>query len=211
MIHFEGSGSVNKEVNKLIFNKIDKIFPETRWRPSFYTVMDEKYQYTLLETMNAVPADVKFFRKSSFQTTRNVCGKCVWLDADGDRALLDHPKFAEDCSNKVYTIATVTYTMFELAVHMGFRELYIIGCDNSYGLEKRKDGTIVNHGTDSYFVGSDAKSNKQVGATWEMNVAYEYARKYADNHGFKIYNATSGGHLEAFERVDFDSLFCQYG
>ena len=27
MIHFEGSGSVNKEVNKLIFTKVDKILP----------------------------------------------------------------------------------------------------------------------------------------------------------------------------------------
>ena len=27
MIHFEGSGSVNKEVNKLVFTKVDKILP----------------------------------------------------------------------------------------------------------------------------------------------------------------------------------------
>ncbi len=188
-------------------NKIDKIFPQTAWRPSFYTIMDESYQYSMLETMNSVPADIKFFRRNSYCVTRKVAGNCIWLNADGDRALLDNPRFAEDCTDIVYTIATVTYVMFELAVHMGFRELYIIGCDNSYGLEKRKDGTIVNHGTASYFAGSDEKSNKAVGATWEMNIAYEYARKYADAHGIKIVNATRGGHLEAFERVDFDSLF----
>ena len=27
MIHFEGSGSVNKEINKLVFTKVDKILP----------------------------------------------------------------------------------------------------------------------------------------------------------------------------------------
>lgn len=188
-------------------NKIDKIFPQTKWRPTFYTVMDESYQYSLLETMNRIDAEVKFFRRNSYCTTRNVRGRCVWLNADGDRALLDRPRFAEDCTDVVYTIATVTYVMFELAVHMGFRELYIIGCDNSYGLEMRRDGTIVNHGTTSYFAGSDEKSNKAVGATWEMNLSYEYARKYADAHGIRIFNATRGGHLEAFERVDFDSLF----
>ena len=188
-------------------NKIDKIFPQTSWRPSFYTIMDESYQYSMLGTMNTVPAGIKFFRRNSYCTTRKVQGDCIWLNADGDRALLDNPRFAEDCTDVVYTIATVTYVMFELAVHMGFRELYIIGCDNSYGLEMRRDGTIVNHGTASYFAGSDEKSNKAVGATWEMNVAYEYARKYADGHGIKIFNATRGGHLEAFERVDFDTLF----
>lgn len=40
-----------------------------------------------------------------------------------------------------------------------------------------------------------------------MSLAYKAARKYADAHGIKIYNATRGGKLEVFERVDFDSLF----
>ena len=38
-------------------------------------------------------------------------------------------------------------------------------------------------------------------------LAYQSAKKYADAHGIKIYNATRGGNLEVFERVDFDSLF----
>jgi len=37
--------------------------------------------------------------------------------------------------------------------------------------------------------------------------AYKTAKKYADRHGVKIYNATRGGNLEVFERVDFDTLF----
>lgn len=188
-------------------NKIDKIFPQTRWRPTFYSIMDEAYQYTLLETMNNVPAQVKFFRMNSYPVTRRVIGNVVWVNTDGNRSLLDHPKFSENCSKVVYTIASVTYAMFELAVHMGIREMYIIGCDNSYGIEKRKDGTIVNNGTHSYFTGSDEKSDKVVGSPWEMNIAYEYARQYADAHGIKIFNATRGGHLEAFKRVDFDTLF----
>lgn len=36
---------------------------------------------------------------------------------------------------------------------------------------------------------------------------YQAARRYAETHGIKIYNATRGGELEVFERVDFDSLF----
>ena len=40
-----------------------------------------------------------------------------------------------------------------------------------------------------------------------MDIAYDYARKYADSNGIKIYNATRGGCLEAFQRVNFDSLF----
>jgi hypothetical protein len=35
---------------------------------------------------------------------------------------------------------------------------------------------------------------------------YEGAERYSRNHGFRIYNATRGGELEAFERVDFDAV-----
>ena len=188
-------------------NKIDKIFTKTRWRPTYYIVMDEAYQYSLLDTMIAVPAKKKFFRIESFITTRKVKDNCVWLKADGDRKLLENPRFSEDCSDVIYTIATVTFSMIQLYVHMGIREIYIIGCDNSYGREIAKDGNIINHGTSSYFAGSSLKDLNHAAATWEMNIAYEYARKYADEHGIKIYNATRGGHLEAFERVNFDSLF----
>ena len=188
-------------------NKIDKIFNKTQWRPTFYTITDEGYKYTLLNTMNSIPAKIKFFRKTSYSTTRHVKGNVIWINVDGNRNLLKHPNFSENSTNIVYGIATVTYVMIQLAVHMGFRELYIIGCDNSYGLEIKEDGSIVDNGTNSYFSGSDSKDNRCVGATWEMNIAYSFARKYADTHGIIIKNATRGGHLEAFERIDFDTLF----
>ena len=39
-------------------------------------------------------------------------------------------------------------------------------------------------------------------------LAYIKAEEYSQNSEFKIYNATRGGKLEVFERVDFDELFC---
>lgn len=189
-------------------NKIDKIFNQTIWRPTYYTIMDGGYQYSLLDTINNVPAKAKFFRIESYCTTHKAKGNCIFLHTDGDRSLLNSPKFSEECNRIVYIIATVTYAMLQLAVYMGCREIYIIGCDNSYAREIRKDGTIVNTGRASYFTGSDPKDTaKIIAPTWELDIAYEYARKYADEHGIKIYNATRGGCLEAFERVDFDSLF----
>ena len=59
----------------------------------------------------------------------------------------------------------------------------------------------------SYFEGSDDSDQRMAASVWQMNIAYECARKYADMHGIKIYNATRGGNLNVFERVCFDSLF----
>ena len=36
--------------------------------------------------------------------------------------------------------------------------------------------------------------------------SYEKAKEFTEAHGIKIYNATRGGKLEVFERVDFDTL-----
>lgn len=188
-------------------NKIENILSATIWKPTYYAVLDETYQYTLLNTINAIPARLKFFRESSFCVTRKVNGMKAFVNADGSKDLLDQCKFSEDASKVIYTVATTTYALFQLAVHMGIRELYIIGCDNSYAREISKDGTIRQTGRKSYFSAADKKEQSTAAAVWQMNIAYEYARKYADTHGIKIYNATRGGYLEAFERIDFDTLF----
>lgn len=190
-------------------NKIDKIFSKTPWRPTYYLVFDNSFQRTLLSTMRNMECVCQFYRTDSYLTTRQIKNhKVLWLNTDGNRKYLESPKFSEDLVDIVYAIATVTYISLQLAVYLGFKEIYIIGCDNSYGIEKLKDGTIINHNKTSYFEGSDKKdSAKIVGETWQMNIAYEYARKYADENGIKIFNATRGGYLEAFERVNFDKLF----
>ena len=37
------------------------------------------------------------------------------------------------------------------------------------------------------------------------------ARRFGEKHGIEIYNATRGGHLEIFKRVDFDKIFKEDG
>lgn len=188
-------------------NKIDKIFTQTLWRPTYYAILDETYQHSLIDTMNNMPAKIKFFRRTSYITTKSIKGVKVFLNARGGKKLLKKPLFSLECNKQIYTIATTTYSLFQIAVYMGIKELYIIGCDNSYGREIQKDGSIIDNGKKSYFTGSNENDQNIPASTWQMNIAYEFARNYADSHNIKIYNATRGGHLETFERVDFDALF----
>ena len=39
-----------------------------------------------------------------------------------------------------------------------------------------------------------------------MISSYKTAKEYADSHGIKIYNATRGGKLEVYERVNLDEV-----
>lgn len=188
-------------------NKIDKIFTKTNWRPTYYAVLDETFQYSLVDTMSVIPASYKFLSKDSYIKTRKVRGNVIYIETIGGSALLDNPKFSKQLSSGIYTIGTTTYSLIQIAVSMGIKEIYIIGCDNTYAKEIKRDGSIVNNGKNSYFEGTSQKDQMNAAATWQMDIAYDYARKYADSNGIKIYNATRGGCLEAFQRVNFDSLF----
>lgn len=108
--------------------------------------------------------------------------------------------FSEEVEQKLYCgyrgQGTVTYVCIQLAVYMGFSEIYLLGVDCNYVM-----GSKNNH-----FIADEKEDNRNHRED-SMIKAYEYAKKYADSHGVKIYNATRGGMLEVFERVDFDSLF----
>ena len=85
---------------------------------------------------------------------------------------------------------------------MGFEKIYLLGTDFT---QKGNVGEKGNHIYDDIFT----EKRKIVGNSFydiALN-ALEIAKEYADAHGIKIYNATRGGKLEVFERVDFDSLF----
>ena len=185
-------------------NRISSIFPDTSWRPTYYTVTDSA-QFWLTPTINQV--ECAFLPKTSYCNTLKTIARKVYFNIDDKRDLLKKPTFSSDCAEIVYSIGTVTYTLFQLAVYMGFKELYLIGCDNRYQREIKVDGSIIIHNeVPNKYAGKDS-GTKEAANTWEMNIAYDAAKKYADEHGIKIYNATRGGYLETFERVDFDSLF----
>jgi hypothetical protein len=82
---------------------------------------------------------------------------------------------------------------------MGFTKIYLLGADCNYKLEKK------------HFIGTENDKNevdsklKYLGAS-AMIESYKVAKVYADKHGIEIYNATRGGMLEVFERVNLDDV-----
>ena len=92
---------------------------------------------------------------------------------------------------------------------MGFKEIYLLGIDHSYSKNIDDQG---NHFIKGYYSEEEQKALKgrYHSALYEIDnasKAFETAERYSRTHGFRIYNATRGGKLEIFERVDFDSLF----
>lgn len=103
-------------------------------------------------------------------------------------------KFSDDCYEQVYDGYTITYSLIQIAVYMGIKEIYLIGADTNYIKDNRH---FIDHGVND-------PTYKQAGI--RMIEAYKVAKEYADNHRIKIYNATRGGMLEVFQRVDLDEV-----
>ena len=188
-------------------NRIDSIFKQTSWRPKYYCTFDDafiqnKENHKYIELIDC---DMKFLRKQGYYYSKDIEGNKCYLNTRYSRRYLKNPKFSSNVSNFVYTIGTVTYTSIQIAAYMGIKEIYFIGVDNSYANERKKDGTLIKNNTKNYF--GDKEINNGYSAVYEMDIAYKAAKKYADKNGIKIYNATRGGKLEIFERVNFDTLF----
>lgn len=107
--------------------------------------------------------------------------------------------FSKDISREVYWGYTCMYSMMQIIAYMGFSEVYLLGMDCIYAPGKRdfrdcRDEKEIQNGT--YGGGTVPGFIK----------AWEAVERYTRNMDIKIYNATRGGMLEVFERVDFDKI-----
>ncbi|MBQ3346439.1 MAG: DUF115 domain-containing protein [Synergistaceae bacterium] len=194
-------------------NSIYNLFPNTEWRPTIYTVHDFQEIKKTREKISAVKTELKIVAMSASGRIYNI-----------DEAILlrlIEPKrggyFSDDISKCVYDGGTVTYVSLQCAVYMGFKEIILLGVDHSFAREQTKDGKMIinnkikNHFQDYQtddFWGNGQKDEEAVVFPLDFATdAFITARHYADEHGVRILNATRGGKLEVFERVDFDTLF----
>lgn len=115
--------------------------------------------------------------------------------------------FARDCSMSLYEGATVTYVALQLAFHMGFHEVTLVGADHNFETKGPANKLIASGNTDpnhfdpNYFAGG---VKWQLPDLFESEVAYGRARQVYEAFGRKLFNSTEGGKLEAFERVTLD-------
>ncbi len=195
-----------KEENEICFasNRIFNLFDKTDWRPTYYCITDAALLRRLKDDIPLKIQCEKFAGINNRNFTPDIEG-VNYFDFKCEKFWPGLPKFSEDVSECCYEGKTVTYACFQIAAYMGFKEIYLLGVDNSYSVSRTLDGRIIkNPGASDHFY--ENKDNIMP-STELMDLAYEAAKKYSDEHNIKIYNATRGGKLEIFERVNFDELF----
>ena len=97
----------------------------------------------------------------------------------------------------------VIYFMLAMARYLGFKTIYIIGCDWDHILD----------GYEKHFYSEDLTFQKKISKLEYTRILYEdlvrldIFYRYFQKEGIQIFNAGIGGMIDTFPRIDYDSLF----
>lgn len=196
----------SNKIATISMNSIWKAFSLTKWRPTYYMIQDPRC-YTEEEPllqMKQSGIKMMFLSDTNDKYWKNNAPKSDFLiyHLHCSNSEFHHPKFSDDLSRRAYDASTITYVCIQMAAYMGFKNIYLLGVDFS---------SMKGSNDMSYQHFHSEKDSLCVGFNNIVRLGYETARKYADEHGIHIYNATRGGYLEIFDRIDFDSLFFNGG
>lgn len=196
-------------------NTIYNIFDRTDWRPTYYLSVDERTLEYIKDKLENYNLGHLFLRddRCDLQAPTNMMTKIhitsLLFQIDTKKAFHNTSiYFSEDVSNHFCDGGTVTFEAIQLAVYMGFKEIYLLGIDHHYAASVDAEGKlIIDKTVKDHFDDTDCLATGFPAVLETAQYAFTIAKEYADNHGIEIFNATRGGKLEVFPRVDFDSLF----
>ncbi|MBT2736730.1 6-hydroxymethylpterin diphosphokinase MptE-like protein [Bacillus sp. ISL-7] len=202
-------------------NRINLLIEKTDWKPYYYTFTDSLMASKFFDEVYNMQKKEMFVvvSNTSYKSLRKKLGKnCHFLRSYYELENSGLPKFSYDISKKLIQHGTVTYANIQLATYMGFKNIYLIGVDHNFGISKQKDGSInfnkdligKDHFDENYYNSVEHKKEVPVNV-YEMTEAYLSANRNCVERGVNIINATRGGKLEVFPRVNFDDLFDNNG
>lgn len=199
-------------IDTFAVNRIYQIFPKTFWRPTYYVNTDAVMIRDKLDEVNQIPAKIKFIPlQNKYYLDIKVKGATHFFR--NDLREKDQPEgFSLDCTEQVNTRGTVTIVCMQLAMHLGYKNIYLLGIDHNFDKIITENGeVIIDPSVKNYFIeGYDDDVSKEVkhdlGTTTK---AYYDVRQFIDKNDVHIYNASRQTKLDAFERVTFEEALKQ--
>lgn len=188
-------------------NSITKAYPETDWRPTYYVLVDAYAYGEILKKEDVYGG--KFSLKQSFfhwrikpktQNENDIFIPINYSNHWTGRMKKGKLKICDDPSVGVYDCFTVTNMAITIAAYMGFKDIYIVGADATYSLDKT-------HFIEGEWEKKHKKAQKDLAVAVQRSmIAYWRVKKHYNKKGVNIYNATRGGMLEIFPRADLDKV-----
>lgn len=179
-------------------NSICLAFNDTNWRPTYYGIQDVDVYKKLKEEIFNMNLPFLFVGDTISKKFPVPKGSIIY-----PLNMLNHAyphknyktKFSNDSFAEVFDGYTITYSLIQIAVYMGFKEVYLLGADCTYNSNMKHH--FREHGVVD-------KSFETAGD--RMITGYKEAKTFSEKNNVKIFNATRGGMLEVFERVQLEEV-----
>ena len=183
-------------------NSFCKVLDNTSFSPTFYGIQDVQVYNNMRDIINdkfksknnVLIAD-RITRKYGIEGNWIVFPLCYsynsynrWFNN------VFKAKFSDNAYRIVYDEFSITHSLIQIAIYMGFKKIYLLGADCSFSKESLH---FVDHGI----------VDTQLNTSRDRNIAgYNVIKEYCNSNGVEVFNATRGGALEVFPRVNFDEL-----
>lgn len=183
-------------------NTVYRAYSKTKWRPTYHVSTDPSmYAYLEKDVGLLKGVEAVFLGDRQRKSPKAIDAENLYVYHSSLEYFEDEGSdFSDDVNKVCYGAGSVLYTCLQIAVYMGFQNIYIIGADCQY----KNAGHAGDHFIDDY---DDDAEVDGILIPEDLFRGYRSARRFAEAHGIHMYNATRGGLLEVFDRVDFDSLF----
>ena len=118
--------------------------------------------------------------------------------------------FSANLTGRIFEGFTVTYVALQLAFHMGFDQAILVGVDHNFVTQGAANQAVISQGDDPNHFSPNYFGK---GFKWQLpdlagsERAYTLAREAYSRAGRRILDATIGGKLTIFPKVDYLSLF----
>lgn len=187
-------------------NKVYLAFGQTRFRPTFYAATDLPCIPEAQENMLRSTETTCFFPTYA---PRHPKLRAHYFD------LLPFeeptPTFYSDLRNGFGSAPTVSFFHMQLAYTMGISTLFLVGCDCNYQTNHEPTDSneyVIHTDQNNYFIDGYHTQGEKIA---KVNVdgqtaSFEVAKQAWESDGRRILNATRGGDLEVFSRVDLDEV-----
>lgn len=179
-------------------NKVFLGFDRWTWRPTYMVSVNPLVLEQCARRLETIDCP-KFVSLSGLPFIAQP-DKFIFLQGNGRREFSPDPRLG------VWEGHTVTFVAMQLAYFMGFSEVALIGCDHDFGVTGTPNQEVTATGPDTAHFHPDYFGP---GMRWNLpdlgqsEYAYELARRTFEQDGRRIVNATVGGRLEVFPRVDY--------
>lgn len=200
---------LSKLKNEITFcmNRFYLAFPELGFTATYLCISNELVVEQFVDDINAltIPKFISWRSRPYFSSDLPASKLPTFI-----YTTYTGPGFARDVRGRVWEGATVTNLALQLAYHMGIAKAILIGVDHNFTSKGEANKLVVSQGDDpNHFMPNYFGK----GVKWRLpdldtsEVGYVFARDAYRQVGREVLDATVGGKLTVFPKVDYNSLF----